>query len=75
VLATADGEVVAWHCERSGGGLLFSDGDELVSLLQKLSEDPSEARAMAERGRRYVVEQYSWEAVLDRMEQSVWELG
>jgi glycosyltransferase involved in cell wall biosynthesis len=75
VLATADGEVVAWHCERSGGGLLFSDGDELVALLQKLSEDRSEARALAERGRRYVVEQYSWEAVLDRMEQSVWELG
>jgi glycosyltransferase involved in cell wall biosynthesis len=71
VLATADGEVVAWHCERSGGGLLFSDGDELVGLLQKLSEDRSKVQALAERGRRYVVKEYSWDAVLDRMEESV----
>jgi glycosyltransferase involved in cell wall biosynthesis len=71
VLATAAGDVVAWHCRRSGGGLLFCDRDELVHLLRRVSESPSEVRTMAERGRHYVIREYSWEAVLDRMEASV----
>jgi glycosyltransferase involved in cell wall biosynthesis len=71
VLATAAGDVVAWHCRRSGGGLLFSDRDELVGLLRKVSRSSTEVRAMAERGRDYVMSEYSWETVLDRMEASV----
>ncbi len=68
VLARADGAVVAWHCRRSGGGRLFADQDELARALKWVSDAPDEARAMAERGRSYVLAQYTWDAVLDRME-------
>ena len=31
VIGLAESEVVAWHCGRSGGGLMFSDAKELAS--------------------------------------------
>jgi glycosyltransferase involved in cell wall biosynthesis len=68
VLALADSEVVAWHCERSGGGLLFADKYELSECIRYVREAPEEAMAMAERGRSYVQSQYSSQVVLDRME-------
>jgi glycosyltransferase involved in cell wall biosynthesis len=71
VLATAHGEVVAWHCARSGGGMLFAEASELVEQLRVVADSPAEARSMAERGRDYVLTQYSWDAVLDRMEASL----
>jgi len=71
VIARADGEVVAWHCRRSGGGLLFSDVDELAKGLRTIAEAPDEARAMARRGRDYVLAEYAWDVVLDRMEADI----
>jgi glycosyltransferase involved in cell wall biosynthesis len=74
VLALAQSEVVAWHCERSGGGLTFSDQYELAESLRYISESPEGAAQLAERGRRYVLEQYSWDVVLDRMEADLKDL-
>ena len=68
VVARADSAVVAWHCRRSGGGMLLQGADELGPALASIVRDPPAARAMAERGREYVRREYSWEAVLDRME-------
>lgn len=68
VLATASGEVVAWHCERSGGGLTYADEWELGACLAFLAEAPESATALAERGRAYVLANYTWDRVLDEME-------
>jgi glycosyltransferase involved in cell wall biosynthesis len=68
VLARAGGEVVAWHCEQSGGGRLFGDGAELAALMRWLHDDPDQATSAAAAGRQYVVENFSWPAVLDRIE-------
>jgi len=68
VLAIAQSEVVAWHCERSGGGITFSDEFDLASALRWLATSPDAAAAMAERGRRYVLDNYQWSVVLDRIE-------
>jgi glycosyltransferase involved in cell wall biosynthesis len=68
VLAIAQSEVVAWHCERSGGGVTFSDEFDLAQALRWLATAPEEAAAMADRGRRYVLDNYQWSVVLDRME-------
>ncbi|MBV9661173.1 MAG: glycosyltransferase, partial [Acidimicrobiales bacterium] len=76
VLAIDQSEVVGWHLERSGGGLVFSDGVELARHLGRLQSDPGAARKMAEAGRRYVVDEYSWPVVLDRMEADLeWFVG
>jgi glycosyltransferase involved in cell wall biosynthesis len=71
VLALAQSEVVAWHCERSGGGLLFSDREEFAKCASYIRDDPSGAALLAERGRQYVLQEYSWDAVLERMEADI----
>jgi len=71
VLATSEGEVVAWHCKRSGGGLLFSSREDLAEHLRALEASPSLSGSLAERGRDYVLSEYSWDTVLDRMEASL----
>lgn len=71
VVATAAGEVVVWHCERSGGGLLYGDDIELGECIRALVDDPAAAAAMGEAGRRYVRANCTWPGVLDRMEASL----
>lgn len=75
VLATAASEVLSWHCERSGGGLTYGDAFELAQCLRFVAEAPEEAAALAERGRRYVLDHYRWPVVLDAMERSLALLG
>jgi glycosyltransferase involved in cell wall biosynthesis len=67
VVANAGSEVVAWHCERSGAGLLYADQDELEKCLRYLAESADTA-ALASGGRDYVLDNYRWDAVLDRVE-------
>jgi glycosyltransferase involved in cell wall biosynthesis len=71
VIASAASDVLVWHCERSGGGLTYVDDYELGECLSFLAESPKAAAAIADRGRDYVVSNYTWDLVLDRMEQSL----
>lgn len=71
VLAIDSGEVVAWHCRRSGGGLTFSGGEDLATALQEICSTPGRAEEMAARGREYVLREYAWPVVLDRMEEDL----
>ncbi len=74
VLAVEDGEVIAWHCQRSGGGLLFRDAPSLTDAVRRLLDHPDEAAELGQRGRRYVLANYSWEVVLDSMEADLQEM-
>ncbi|MCU1491175.1 MAG: glycosyltransferase family 1 protein [Acidimicrobiaceae bacterium] len=71
VIASAAGEVVTWHCERSGGGLTYGDDLELGECLAFVAEAPKTAAVLAERGREYVLANYTWDHVLDAMERSL----
>ncbi len=75
VVATAAGEVVAWHCERSGGGLLYGDDLEMAQCIRALVEDPAAAAALGAAGRDYARANGAWPAVLDRMEAGLASLG
>jgi glycosyltransferase involved in cell wall biosynthesis len=68
VIANAAGEVVSWQCERSGGGLTYADEFEFAHCLHFLAEAPKAAESLAERGREYVLANYTWPIVLDAME-------
>jgi glycosyltransferase involved in cell wall biosynthesis len=68
VLARDGSEVVSWHAERSGGGATFGDGAALAARLRSLADAPALAAEMAAKGRRYVLDTYTWPVVLDRME-------
>lgn len=68
VIANSASEVVSWHCERSGGGLLYADEIEMGQCLRLFSEEPKLADELAARGREYVLSNYTWPRVLDAME-------
>jgi glycosyltransferase involved in cell wall biosynthesis len=68
VIANAGSDVVAWHCERSGAGLTYADAEELGECLAFVAEAPAAAAELGSRGRPYVLANYQWEDVLDRVE-------
>ncbi len=68
VVANAASEVVAWHCERSGGGLTYCDEASFAECISAIARSELKANELAARGRRYALEHYTWDAVLDRME-------
>jgi len=71
VIANAASTVVSWHCDRSGAGLTYDDTTELEQCLRFVAEAPTEAAALAQPGRQYVLDHYTWPATLDRMEASL----
>ncbi|HEV7207867.1 MAG TPA: glycosyltransferase family 4 protein [Mycobacteriales bacterium] len=71
VIANAASDVVRWHCERSGAGLVYDDELEFAEILSFLAAQPGDAKAMAASGRDYVLENYQWPGVLDRVEKAV----
>jgi glycosyltransferase involved in cell wall biosynthesis len=66
--------VTRHHVVKSGGGLYFSSASDLAGVTQHLLHDPQTRRRHAELGRRYVEQEYSWSAVLDRFDRVVAEL-
>lgn len=65
VVAYEGSEVVAWHVRRSGGGALFGSEASLGEALGSIGP------GMGHAGRRYVLDNYTWPRVLDRMEASL----
>ena len=68
VVGNAASDVVAWHCKQSGAGLLYADQNDFARQLRFLAHALADAAQMAEQGRAYVLENYQWDAVLDRVE-------
>lgn len=58
--------VGAWHCARAGAGATYGDPAELAAALRRATGP--DARADGARGRAYVTAEYTWPAVLDRVE-------
>lgn len=71
VLANGESDVVRWHCERSGAGVVWYGVDQLCAAIEALAVAPAAFDAMASGGRSYVLEHYTWPVVLDRMEASL----
>lgn len=69
VIANGGSSVVAWHCERSGAGLLYNDPLEFEQCLAALADAPEAMRELAAKGRAYVLEHYQWDTVLDAVEE------
>jgi hypothetical protein len=51
--------------------LLFDDDAELEQCLRFVTEEPGAAAALAKPGRDYVLDNYGWPAVLDRVEEDL----
>jgi glycosyltransferase involved in cell wall biosynthesis len=68
VIANGGSDVVRYHCERSGAGLLYQDERELEECLAFVAEAPETAAELAGGGRAYVLDNYRWDTVLDNVE-------
>ncbi|GAC1365054.1 MAG: glycosyltransferase family 4 protein [Actinomycetota bacterium] len=75
VIASGKGAVVRWHCERSRGGLIYDDDLEFAQCLLVVADAPELARELAANGRAYVLANYPWSEVLDRMEATLARLA
>ncbi len=71
VIANGRSDVVGWHCERSGAGIVYRDELELAECLRFVADAPEAAASIAARGREYVLSNYTWPRVLDAMESSL----
>jgi glycosyltransferase involved in cell wall biosynthesis len=61
-------EVLNGQSARSSGGIPYRSFAEFVAGLNRLLADPGLAGQMGEAGRRYVLDNYQWDSVLDRYE-------
>jgi glycosyltransferase involved in cell wall biosynthesis len=61
-------EVLAGQSRRSGGGLPYTSFAEFAETLTRLLNDESLRRGMGKSGRRYVIDNYGWDNVLDAYE-------
>jgi glycosyltransferase involved in cell wall biosynthesis len=71
VIASMQSAVVSWHCERSGGGLVYGDEIELAECLKVVTESPKLASELAASGREYVLANYTWPSILDGIEEAL----
>jgi glycosyltransferase involved in cell wall biosynthesis len=63
--------VVHHHIVSSQAGLSYEDEFEFEAALRFLTESPESAAALGAAGRRYVLENYQWPDVLDRVERAI----
>ena len=66
-LVNKDCDVTREHVNASGGGFAFGDYPEFAETLLALLEDKERADRLGESGRRYVTEEYNWDAVVRRL--------
>jgi len=63
VLVNGKCAVLRGQCQRSGGGLEYTDYQEFRRALTKFAHEPSLAGELGERGRQFVRENYAWPVV------------
>ncbi len=66
VVVSANCEITAAHCLKSGGGVAVTSQTEFVTMLRTLESDVLR-RAMGTAGNYYTKQHYSWDSVIDRL--------
>ncbi len=67
VLAFSGCAVSTHHVRQAKGGLLYSDSTDFMVALGVLLEQPELRRELGASGRAYVLENYRWDDVIDRL--------
>jgi glycosyltransferase involved in cell wall biosynthesis len=68
VLASARNAAAVEHIRRGGAGLYYANGDEFVESLRLIMTNDRLRDSLGRAGRRYVLQQHRWDAVLSRLE-------
>ncbi len=67
-IVAAGSEVMADHVGRSGGGMTFASYGDFRAAVARMLDEPAERERMGARGRAYVLDEYGWPAVWERLE-------
>lgn len=67
VLVNGQCEVLKGHCVRSNAGLYFENYFEFAEELNYLLSHDREYAVMCENGKKYVQENYQWDAIIERI--------
>lgn len=67
VLVNGKCAVLKGHCDKSGGGLYYTDYQGFEDGIQKLMGSSEIRSRMGASGRRYVEEFYQWDAIIGRL--------
>lgn len=68
VLVHGDCDVTKGHVLESGGGLYFRNYYEFSEAVKYLLENPEVCKTLGLQGKRYVLDKYSWPAVIKRFD-------
>ena len=71
VLANARSDVLTDHCQRSNGGLYYSNRDEFRECLRLLIHDGPLRVAMGRHGRDYVRSNYRWDVIMGKYDRLI----
>lgn len=66
-LVHAHSPVTRGHVVESGGGMFFADAREFGAIVAFLKDNPNLRDAMGRSAREYVVSDYNWGAVIERL--------
>lgn len=75
VLVHADCAVTKNHCIKSNGGLFFKNYAEFEECINYILDNPKKRDIMAECGKRYVTDNYSWERIVMEYEEFLREIN
>lgn len=71
VIANAACNVAREHIYTCGGGIMYSNADEFAVAVQTLTENPALAEEMGRKGREYVLSNFSWDRIMERIEKAL----
>lgn len=74
VIVNGKCEVLKGHCERSEAGVYYNNSDEAVNKLNTLI-NKTNMNVLSEKARRYVEENYQWDAIIKKVEQLIWAIN
>ena len=71
VIANAACNVAREHIFTCGGGILYGSADEFSAAVRKLAENPALSQEMGRKGREYVLSNFSWDRIMERVEKAL----
>ena len=74
-LVHAQSDVLRFQCERSNGGLWFLTYPEFEEAVLLLLNTPETRRLLGQAGRAYVLKEYAWESVEERLMDALDDVG
>src|SRR5690606_17468708 len=71
VLANAANPAAVEHCRAGNGGLYYGNREEFAEAFRTLAGNSRVRRRLGENGRKYIRQNYRWDAVLGRFDRLI----